>query len=76
MKCGNCGGDMEQRLVTYTEDLGNCVVVVRNVPAMVCAECGVVWYSGAVIKQLEAVVDDFTDTAIQIAVVQYQNQVA
>lgn len=77
MNCALCRGEMESRLVTFTQDLGKCVVVVRNVPAQVCTECGNIWYSGTVVKHLEAIVDIFAATAItEVAVVNYAEQVA
>jgi len=39
-RCPLCGGDKKQGQATYTVDLGFGVVVVRNVPAKVCSQCG------------------------------------
>jgi YgiT-type zinc finger domain-containing protein len=60
MKCGICKGDMQEQSVTYTEDIGEGVVIIRHVPATVCSECGNVWYSGKVAAQLESMVDAFS----------------
>ena len=77
MTCFLCKGDMENRQVTHTVDLGNCIVIVKNVPAKVCSQCGEVWYSGTVAKQLERIVNVVTNTAItEIAVVSYSDKVA
>jgi len=46
-------GDMEDRQATHTVDLDNCIVIVKSVPAKVCSQCGEIWYSGTVAKQLE-----------------------
>lgn len=77
MRCGICKGDMEEKLVTHTEDLGKSVVVIRNVPALVCDECGNVWYSGDVVRQIEAIVDAIAATPYtEVAVVNYDSEVA
>ncbi|AEF86022.1 conserved hypothetical protein [Treponema primitia ZAS-2] len=85
MTCGICKAETEQKLVTYTEDVNNSVIVIRNVPATVCTECGNVWYSGTVAAQLEAIVDHCLKgivargTLLQVAdvaVVNYAEQVA
>lgn len=77
MRCGLCKGELEDRLVTYTEDLGNMVVVIRHVPAKVCSECGNVWYMGAVSARLEAIVDMIVDISItEVAVVNYSDNAA
>jgi YgiT-type zinc finger domain-containing protein len=60
MKCGICEGDMQKKFVTYTQDVGEGVIVIRKVPAYVCSECGNVWYSGSVTAKLEKMVDDIT----------------
>ena len=68
---------MEDRYVTHAVDLENCIVVVKNVPAKVCTQCGEIWYSGTVTKQLEKIVDAITATVItEIAIVNYSDKVA
>ena len=57
MKCGFCKADMEEKNVTYTEDIEQGVIVVRHVPAQVCTECGNIWYSGTIAVELEKLVD-------------------
>ena len=77
MNCFLCKGDMETKLVTHMVDLGNCIVIVRNVPAMTCTQCGEVWLDGLVVKQLEQIIDSVTAAAItEIAVVNYTDKVA
>jgi len=59
MKCGICKAEMEEKNVTYTEDIDQGVIVVRHVPAQVCTECGNIWYSGKIVTELEKLVDKF-----------------
>ena len=35
MKCGICKAEMEEKNVTYTEDIEQGVIVVRHVPALI-----------------------------------------
>lgn len=61
----------------HTVDLGNCIVIVKSVPAMACTQCGEILYSGTVTRQLEKIVDAITATAItEIAIVNYSERVA
>lgn len=77
MNCFLCKGTMENGLVTHTVDLGNCIIIIKGVPAMVCSQCGEIWYTGTVTKQLEKLVDTIKATAItEIAVVNYTDKVA
>lgn len=54
--CPLCGGEKKAGTTSFTVDLGFGVVVVRHVPAQVCALCGEAWVDDAVAEQLEAVV--------------------
>ena len=40
MSCSFCKGDLEQRLIRYVQDYKGKLVVVENVPADVCTQCG------------------------------------
>lgn len=53
MTCFYCKGDMLDSTTTYVEDLGNCIIIIRNVPCSKCSQCGEVSYNGTVLKQLE-----------------------
>ncbi|QSV44553.1 type II toxin-antitoxin system MqsA family antitoxin [Geobacter benzoatilyticus] len=56
--CPLCGGDMETGKTTFTADLGFGVVVVRNVPATLCSQCGADWIDDATAARIEKIVDD------------------
>ena len=43
---------------TFTVDLGFGVVVVRDVPATVCSQCGADWIEDAISARLEGIVND------------------
>jgi YgiT-type zinc finger domain-containing protein len=57
-KCPLCGGSKKAGKTTFTADMGFGVVVVRDVPATVCAQCGADWISDEVAAKLEEIVDD------------------
>jgi YgiT-type zinc finger domain-containing protein len=46
--CPLCGGIKGPGSTTFTAELGFGVVVVRNVPATVCLQCGADWISDGV----------------------------
>ncbi|MGH2373259.1 MAG: type II toxin-antitoxin system MqsA family antitoxin [bacterium] len=56
--CPLCAGGKEPGTTTFTVDLGFGVVVVRDVPALVCSQCGEAWIEDAVAAKLESVVTD------------------
>ena len=77
MKCGICRADMEETTVSYTEDIGQGVIVIRHVPSQVCTECGNTWYSGTVASQLEKMVDQFAaSVGSEVSVINFAKSVA
>jgi YgiT-type zinc finger domain-containing protein len=57
-QCPLCGGDKKTGKTTFTSELGFGVVVVRDVPATVCSQCGADWIEDEVSLKLEAIVND------------------
>ncbi len=56
--CPLCGGGMEAGRTTFTADLGFGVVVVRNVPATQCSQCGADWIDDAMAARVEQIVEN------------------
>jgi YgiT-type zinc finger domain-containing protein len=57
-KCPLCGGSKKQGKTTFTVDLGFGIVVVRDVPAVVCALCGADWIEDYIASKLEEIVNN------------------
>lgn len=57
MTCFYCKGQTIETTTKFIVDLGSCVVIVKNVPARVCQQCGETSYSSEVARQLEKIVD-------------------
>jgi YgiT-type zinc finger domain-containing protein len=56
--CPLCGGSKKKGRTTFTVDLGFGVVVVRDVPAFVCVQCGADWIEDSIASKLEEIVND------------------
>ena len=56
--CPLCGGEKTTGKTTFTVDLKFGIVVIREVPALVCDQCGEAWFEDSVAKQLEHVVSE------------------
>lgn len=56
--CPLCGGEKKQGKTTFTVELGFGVVVVREVPATVCVQCGADWIDDSIAARLEELVND------------------
>ena len=56
--CPICGGKKTKGKTTLSADLGSGVVVVREVEATICSQCGEEWIDDATARQLEEIVND------------------
>lgn len=56
--CPLCRGTKKEGKTTFTADLGFGVVVVREVPATVCSQCGADWIGDAIAEKLEKIVEN------------------
>ena len=57
-RCPLFGGTKQLGTTTFTVDLGFGIVVVRDVPATVCVQCGADWIEEDIAARLEHIVDD------------------
>lgn len=71
MKCFECGAMMEKGTTTSVTDLGNCLVIVRNVPCHKCTECDEVFYTGDVVEQLEKIIDLAKKVMQEVSIIDY-----
>jgi len=76
MKCLTCEAETSHGTTTDVTDLGNCLVIVRNVPCHKCSECNEVIYTGDVIKQLETIVRNAEMAMNEIAIIDYSSLAA
>jgi YgiT-type zinc finger domain-containing protein len=54
--CPMCGGIKNDSNTSFTVDFTTGVVVVRDVPAKVCNQCGEEWISDEIASKLEEIV--------------------
>ena len=56
MQCDVCGGPMSLQNVTYTIEFEGKLVIIENVPAKVCAQCGERLFSPDAVERLQTTV--------------------
>jgi YgiT-type zinc finger domain-containing protein len=66
--CPLCGAKKMSGTTPFTADLGSGVVVVRQVRATVCSQCGEEWVDDATARQLEQIVNDARERRLQVEV--------
>jgi YgiT-type zinc finger domain-containing protein len=66
--CPLCGGHKEPGKTTYSVELGTGVVVVRNVRAEICAQCGEALIDNKTAQKLEKIVEDARQKQHQVEI--------
>jgi YgiT-type zinc finger domain-containing protein len=56
MRCNFCKGETEERLIRYVQDFQGRVVIIENVPAEVCTQCGEQFIRPDVAEKLQKIV--------------------
>ena len=75
-QCALCGGAKAVGRTTFTAELGSGVLVVRNVPALVCGLCGEEWLEDETALRLEALADTARRSRPIVEVVDWEEKVA
>jgi YgiT-type zinc finger domain-containing protein len=55
-ECAFCQGDLEEKTITYPTEYEGRVVIVENVPALVCKQCGETLFRPDVAEKLQKIV--------------------
>jgi len=76
MKCFMCKGETEQKLVNYLLDVDNRIIIIKEVPANVCKQCGERYFDDDVMGNLEKIIEDVKNVSIEISVVNYKEKTA
>ncbi|MBN2897113.1 MAG: type II toxin-antitoxin system MqsA family antitoxin [Campylobacterales bacterium] len=74
-QCPLCQGAIAQGHTTFSADLGFDVVVVRHVPAQVCAQCGEEWLDDATSTVLEQTIERARENRPVVEVIEWQTKV-
>ena len=76
MKCFFCKGNLLAGMTAHVVNNEKGVIVIRNVPCDKCDQCGETVYTGAIVKQLEAIVGKLLDSMAEVVVVSFADKVA
>lgn len=56
-KCSVCKAKLEEKRITYTQELEGKVYVVSDVPALVCPQCGEQYLSPDTVDRIQEVIE-------------------
>lgn len=55
-RCPLCGGELQEKTITHPQEYKGKVVILENVPAEVCRQCGEVLLRPDVLERVQEVV--------------------
>ena len=70
-KCPLCGGAKIKSTTTYSVDIETGVVVVRNVPCLMCIRCGEEWIDRKAAEKLESIVNEAKIRGLQTEILSF-----
>jgi len=76
MNCFMCKGHLVDGFVNHIVDMENKIIILKNVPAKVCIQCGEYYLSNEVALSVERIIETTKNTQLEIAVINYTNEVA
>lgn len=77
MMCFCCKGRTIDALTKFVVDLGQCVLIVKDVPAQVCEQCGEASFDNETMQQLGKIANTVRNSGLmEVAIVQYAQSAA
>jgi len=74
--CFRCKGITKAQTKTHTVTLDECVIIIKNVPALACNQCGEAYFTDYVMQNLESIIDNLENLIKEVAIVEYATNVA
>jgi YgiT-type zinc finger domain-containing protein len=71
-RCPLCGGGLIEGLASLPFFLGERIVVVKDVPSEVCADCGEPYMKSGVAGRVETLLDRLDELDTEMSVVHYK----
>lgn len=72
MRCFVCGANMVEGFTTDVTELGECVIIIRNVPCWKCTRCAEIFYNSDVVKKLEEITNKAKASISEITLIDYK----
>ncbi|MBC7076588.1 MAG: type II toxin-antitoxin system MqsA family antitoxin [Syntrophomonadaceae bacterium] len=76
MKCVMCKSKLAKSSVNHIVDYNGRIIIIKNVPANVCGQCGEYYIDNDTAMRLEEVVSDLLNNKAEILVLNYSEMVA
>lgn len=77
MNCVICKSHLEKKEVNHIVDLGESgIIIVKNVPANVCTQCGEYYLDTGTAIKLENIIEEIRKNKAEVLIIKYSDKVA
>lgn len=76
MDCFMCKGEVIEKKVNYMVDLESTIIIIKGVPAKVCAQCGEQYFEDQTSENIENIVNKLKDLSTEVTIINYEENVA
>lgn len=71
-QCPLCSGGMDDGITTVPFLIAEKIVVIRNVPAEICADCGEAYMKSQVVGEIERLLDRLEELHSEVSIIYYK----
>ncbi len=76
MNCFKCKENLIEKKVNYVVNLEETIIIIKGVPAKVCPKCGEQYFDDETSRNIEKIVNQLKQLAIEVTIVNYMDRVA
>lgn len=76
MNCVLCKGSLKKGMVNHIIDLGDGIIIIKNVPANICNQCGEYYVDTETAIKLEDIVEELRKNKAEVLIINYNEMVA
>ncbi|MBZ4688283.1 MAG: hypothetical protein PWQ96_1656 [Clostridia bacterium] len=76
MKCMMCKAKLSKGNANHFVDINGHIIIIKNVPANVCKQCGEYYYEHEIALKLEQIVGEYKDSGAEIMIIDYNDKAA
>ena len=76
MVCFMCKGKLERKNISYMAEIDNTIIIIKEVPANVCKQCGEKYIDDDVMVNIEKIVKNLKKESKEISIIKYTDKTA
>lgn len=76
MNCALCKVNLKRGKVNHIIDLGDGIIIIKDVPANICDQCGEYYVDTKTAIKLEEIIDELKRNRAEVLIINYNEMVA